>query len=86
MLLENPLVSIELSGHTDNQGDSRKNLELSNERVKVVRQYLVSKGIAPARISGKGYGSLRPVASNASEATRQLNRRVEFTVISDDNP
>ena len=85
MLLENPSISIELSGHTDNQGEARKNLDLSNERVKVVRHYLVSKGIAPARISGKGYGGLKPVASNASESTRRLNRRVEFKVIGDKN-
>ena len=83
MLQENPNVKIELTGHTDNQGDSRLNLKLSQERVDVVKQYLVDKGIDANRIKGKGFGGTRPVASNASEETRKLNRRVEFKIIKD---
>jgi outer membrane protein OmpA-like peptidoglycan-associated protein len=79
-LKANPQVEIELSGHTDNRGSYRALLELSQKRVNRVKSYLVSKGINPKRITGKGYGGTKPVASNDSEETRQLNRRVEFTI------
>jgi OmpA-OmpF porin, OOP family len=81
VLKANPQIKIELSGHTDNQGSARLNLRLSQERVESVKQYLIQKGIDPGRITGKGYGGSRPIASNNSEATRMLNRRVEFTIL-----
>jgi len=81
MLQENPNVKIELSGHTDNQGSSKLNLKLSQERVDKVEQYLTEHGIEGKRIKGKGYGGTRPVASNASEESRKLNRRVEITIL-----
>lgn len=81
MMNENPAVKIELAGHTDNVGDPALNLELSNERVKVVRDYLISKGIDYLRITGKGYGGNKPRVSNDSESNRRLNRRVEFTIV-----
>ena len=79
-LTENPAVSIELAGHTDNRGVHRDNVRLSQERVDKVREYLISKGIDGDRISGKGYGGAKPVASNETEETRRLNRRVEFVI------
>jgi outer membrane protein OmpA-like peptidoglycan-associated protein len=79
-LRDNPKVKIELSGHTDNRGIPGQNLKLSQARVEKVKEYLVSKGIDKRRISGKGYGGSRPIASNDSEETRLLNRRVEFTI------
>ena len=78
---ENPGMAILLTGHTDNQGSSKANLKLSKDRVAAVKDYLISRGVDKDRIEGKGYGGLKPVASNASEETRKLNRRVEFTVI-----
>ena len=84
MMKDNPDIEIELSGHTDNQGNARKNVILSQERVEKVKEYLVSKGIGENRITGKGYGGDRPIASNRMEETRRLNRRVEFTVIKSD--
>lgn len=81
MMDENPDVKIELSGHTDNQGSSKLNLQLSQERVDMVEQYLIEHGINNKRIKGKGYGGTRPVASNASEETRKLNRRVEIKIL-----
>ncbi len=81
MMNENPNVRIELSGHTDNQGNSKLNVQLSQERVDLVKRYLTEHGIDGKRIKGKGYGGTRPVASNASEETRRLNRRVEFTIL-----
>ena len=77
----NPDIRIELSGHTDNRGDKSLNIKLSSERVKRVKSYLISKGIASKRIEGKGYGGSKPLDSNATEAGRKLNRRVEFKII-----
>lgn len=80
-LRDHPTTEIELGGHTDNQGDFDENLRLSKQRVEVVKDYLVKNGIAAGRISTRGYGPTRPIASNNSESTRQQNRRVEMTVI-----
>lgn len=79
-LKSNPKVKIELAGHTDNRGIPSQNVKLSQKRVDKVKDYLVSKGIDGKRISGKGYGGSNPIASNEAEETRQLNRRVEFTI------
>jgi len=79
-LNSNPGVKIELGGHTDNRGIPSQNVKLSQARVEKVKAYLVSKGVQGKRISGKGYGGSKPVASNDTEETRQLNRRVEFTI------
>lgn len=76
----NPNVEIELAGHTDNRGISVHNVRLSQERVDNVKKYLVSKGIEPKRIAGKGYGGIKPIADNNAEETRKLNRRVEFMI------
>lgn len=81
MMLNNPSMIIELAGHTDNVGVAAVNLRLSQQRVDAVIEYLVEKGIDKSRLSGKGYGGSRPIASNATEATRRLNRRVEFTIL-----
>ncbi|ADR20157.1 membrane protein [Marivirga tractuosa] len=81
MLKKNPTVEIELAGHTDNTGSAKLNIELSQKRSDKIKEYLVEKGINPKRLQSKGYGGARPIASNKSEATRKLNRRVEFTII-----
>ena len=83
MMNDNPDIKILLKGHTDNTGDPVKNIQLSEERVKSVKEYIIAKGISPYRVSGKGYGGNQPIASNATEETRQLNRRVEFEVVGD---
>ncbi len=80
-LLENPEVEIELAGHTDNRGTQNALMRLSNERVQVVKDYLVERGVDARRISGKGYGGTRPITDNYAEVSRQLNRRVEFTIV-----
>jgi len=78
---QNPKLHLEISGHTDSDGDSVYNLELSKQRAKSVVDYLVIKGIAPKRLEYEGYGSKQPRASNDSEFGKQLNRRVEFKVL-----
>ena len=80
-MLENPTIEIELEGHTDNQGNADANKTLSEERVEAVKKYLVEKGIDAQRISGIGYGGSKPIADNSVEATRKLNRRVEFKIV-----
>ncbi len=80
-LTTNPNVEIELEGHTDNRGDIKKNLVLSQQRVDKIKSYLVSKGIGAKRIKGKGYGGSRPIATNSTEEARKLNRRVEFRIL-----
>ncbi|MCB2377033.1 OmpA family protein [Hymenobacter sp. BT635] len=82
LLTRNPTLTIELRGHTDNQGDPQKNVVLSQERVAAVKTYLVERGIGAPRITGSGLGGAEPRASNAREATRKLNRRVEVRVTS----
>ncbi|MFN4147192.1 MAG: OmpA family protein [Runella sp.] len=81
LMQKNPTMEVELQGHTDNIGDFDLNLILSKQRVEAVKTYLVSKGIAPHRIVGRGFGATRPIASNNREETRQLNRRVELIII-----
>lgn len=81
LLQEYPEMEIALAGHTDNQGSAKLNLELSQDRVETVVLYLVGKGVARNRLTGKGFGGTKPIASNRSETTRKLNRRVEFTIL-----
>jgi outer membrane protein OmpA-like peptidoglycan-associated protein len=81
ILADNPNIHIALAGHTDNQGDAVLNLELSEKRAAAIKDYLVSHGTAASRISGKGFGGSKPIASNSREETRKLNRRVEFSIV-----
>ena len=76
-----PSLEILFEGHTDNQGDFQLNLKLSEERVEEVKNYLLTKGISAERITTKGWGQTRPIASNATDERRKLNRRVEFTIV-----
>jgi outer membrane protein OmpA-like peptidoglycan-associated protein/tetratricopeptide (TPR) repeat protein len=79
---ENPNLKIEISGHTDNVGNTSENNTLSLNRAKAVTEYLAGKGIASGRMSYRGYGSTKPVASNDNERGKSLNRRTELRVIS----
>jgi outer membrane protein OmpA-like peptidoglycan-associated protein len=74
-------VSIRISGYTDNVGTKSVNFKLSRARAQSVANYLIAKGIDPARIDVKGYGRKRPIASNKTSNGRDLNRRVEFSII-----
>lgn len=76
-----PKVEIELSGHTDNVGDPAKNQKLSEQRVIVVKNYLIKEGIKENRIKTVAYGGDRPIADNRTEAGRQKNRRVEMKIL-----
>lgn len=80
LLVENA-VTIQIEGHTDNQGNPALNLNLSEKRAMEIKKYLVDKGIGANRIMTKGFGGTKPIASNAKEETRKLNRRVEFRIM-----
>lgn len=87
---ENPEYNFEIGGHTDSRGNN--NQELSENRAKAVVDYLISQGISSDRLTSKGYGSSKPINSDAQiealettkakEAAHQQNRRVEYTIIS----
>jgi OOP family OmpA-OmpF porin len=72
--------SIEVAGHTDNQGAREANMELSRQRADAVARYLASQGVANSRLIARGYGPDRPRVSNTSEQGQAANRRIEFYV------
>ncbi|MFN3873714.1 MAG: OmpA family protein [Ignavibacterium sp.] len=73
-----PGMVVEISGHTDNVGSRKSNVELSIRRANAVKEWLVKRGIEPERIQTKGYGPDRPVVPNDSEENKRKNRRIEF--------
>lgn len=77
-LIKVPTVMMEVGGHTDNTGSVRINEQLSRDRANAVVRYVVAKGVIPRRMKAVGYGSGQPVADNATEVGRSLNRRVEL--------
>lgn len=77
-------LKIEISGHTDNKGSLDYNKQLSKARAKTVVDYLITKGISADRLTFEGYAFEKPIATNDTDEGRQLNRRVEFKVISND--
>jgi len=72
---------IEIAGHTDSTGSDQYNQNLSEQRASSVGQYFMAQGIDRMRIMTKGYGESRPIADNSSEQGKQLNRRVELTLV-----
>jgi outer membrane protein OmpA-like peptidoglycan-associated protein len=81
VLQKNPNLSVLVEGHTDNTGNDKGNVALSQKRAEAVKQVLVAKGIKPDRINTKGYGKQYPVAPNDSPSGRQQNRRAEVVVL-----
>jgi OOP family OmpA-OmpF porin len=76
----NPDLTVEVQGHTDNQGSYQHNMGLSQRRADSVKTYLVRHGVKSGRLTTKGFGYTVPVATNDTEAGRALNRRVEMKV------
>ena len=77
-LKANSSTIVQLDGHASAEGTDEYNMSLSRDRANSVKTYLVNSGIAAGRIATTAYGESRPVASNATEAGRTQNRRVEF--------
>jgi outer membrane protein OmpA-like peptidoglycan-associated protein len=78
---ENNIQLIEIGGHTDSEGTEVYNQKLSEGRAKSVIEYLKTKGIPAIRMQAVGYGELKPIDTNLSDAGRAVNRRVEFTLV-----
>lgn len=79
-------ATLVVEGHTDSRGAATMNQELSENRARAVRDFLVSKGVAADHITSEGFGLTRPVASNDTAEGRADNRRVEIVVHSGDTP
>lgn len=82
ILQQHPQMRIEVRGHTDGHGSADYNQRLSESRAKAVVAFLVSKGIDERRLEYRGFGKSMPIATNATDAGRAQNRRVEFRILS----
>jgi outer membrane protein OmpA-like peptidoglycan-associated protein len=80
-LLERPDMVVEISGHTDNVGNPRRNLALSRQRAQAVKNYLVKKKVPARNMVVRGAGDKEPVGDNSTEVGREQNRRIEFKVL-----
>ncbi len=84
VLVAHPEIKkIVIEGHTDSRGSAVQNHRLSRERADAVRNYLIERGVSPARVTAEGYGEERPVAPNETEEGREKNRRVDFRIVTD---
>ena len=82
VLRANPQIQlVRVEGHTDNQGDDARNLNLSQRRAENVRAFLIREGVSPERLEAVGYGETRAVDNNKTAKGRENNRRVEFNIL-----
>lgn len=77
-LNRNPGRNVLIEGHTDSTGSDLLNFSLSQRRADAVKSALIKRGVSAGRITAKGYGEVRPIADNNTEAGRRQNRRVEI--------
>lgn len=80
-LNENPNLTFEIHGHTDDVGDDQSNMILSKQRAKTIYDYLLNKGINASRMNHLGFGEERPIASNETDEGQAQNRRTEFFIV-----
>src|SRR5690606_12844628 len=85
VFIDNPKTQISIYGYTDSVGREQYNLRLSRTRANAVKSYLVKKGIGTKRITTQGMGPADPVASNDTDAGRAKNRRVEFSIVANED-
>lgn len=79
-LKQNPKLSIEIAGHTDDVGGEKENVELSRQRAQSVATYLAGTGLSATRFTAVGYGESKPKVPNTSDENRRLNRRIEWRI------
>jgi outer membrane protein OmpA-like peptidoglycan-associated protein len=84
LLAENPTLRIEIAAHTDNVGNAKYNMKLSENRALSVLNYLVDSGVDESRLIAKGYGLTKPLEANDSEENKAINRRVEFKILAEE--
>lgn len=82
-LQQNKHVKIAVNGYTDSSGIEENNKALSQQRAIAVYDYLIANGVAPSRITHKGWGSQNPIAPNRYKWGRDINRRIEIEFVSD---
>jgi outer membrane protein OmpA-like peptidoglycan-associated protein len=80
-LNSNPTLILEIAGHTDDEGADEYNRVLSQGRAEAIVKYLTGVGIAPSRLTAKGYGESKPIDLGKTKAAKAKNRRVEFTIV-----
>ncbi len=81
VLAEYEQTVVEVAGHTDSTGTDSYNQGLSERRANSVSAYLQGRGVIPQRLITLGMGEARPIADNGTESGRQINRRVEITMV-----
>lgn len=82
VMLANPQIGrVEVSGHTDSDGDDTSNLDLSQRRAESVKRYLEGKGVPAERLVAKGFGETKPIENNKTAKGKASNRRVEFNIV-----
>lgn len=74
------ITKIRIEGHTDNQGDTAKNEELSGQRALTIKKWLIDHGVKADRLIAVGFGQNKPIADNGTDAGRAQNRRTEFKI------
>ena len=80
-IVRNDIKRVRIEGHTDNQGNPERNLQLSKDRAQAVAAHLIKAGIDASRLDVEGFGDTRPIAPNLTPRGRELNRRVEFVIL-----
>jgi len=78
-------TKLQVFGHTDSTGDANYNYNLSNRRANSMSNYLATQGVDQSRIIAQGLGSDQPIASNATESGRAMNRRVELQIFASES-
>lgn len=81
MMRNNPKMIIQLEGHTDVKGDPRKNMELSQQRVSAVRDYLIKKSVHKNKVKTRAFGGTQPISRENTDEAHKLNRRVEVRIL-----
>lgn len=78
------IKKLSIEGHASSEGNPQHNLKLSDDRAQSVRKYLIDKGVDAGRLTAKGFGAKRPIATNDTDEGKEQNRRVEFLIVEQD--